>query len=196
LILTIIALIVLWAYSFGPLAQKIAPRPRVNPASLKATPQRAIVVQESLAFDVFHNRDAVENFYTIGFPQTWQRQSNSSAGGYKFTFFDGIGTIDLMDVPDNTTLELFVLSQQEPILKKNITGYHRIDYMKLSINGNDTYQLIYRSTLNGTDYQTVKDFIAGQDQAAVITLSTVPDSFEVRQPVFRAVLESFHWENK
>jgi hypothetical protein len=196
LILATIALIVLWAYSFGPFAQKTKPRHRVNPISLKTTPRHAIVAQESLAFDNYRNRDVTENFYTISFPQTWQRQVNNIVGGYKFTFTDGIGTSDLMDVPDNTTLELFVLSQQEPILKKTINGYNRINYKKLSINGNDAYQLIYRSTLNETDYQTMKDYIVGQDQAAVITLSTLPDSFETRQPVFRAVLESFHWENK
>ncbi len=193
-ILTIIALAVLWAYSFGPFSRVVTIR--VNPASLNPTPQQNIVESKSISFNVYHNRDLSENFYTIKFPQTWQPKQNSSAGSYHFIFDNGSGSTELQDISDNTTLELFVLSQQEPSLKKTIAGYSRINYQKISVNGNDSYQLIYHSTANGTDYETVRTYIAGLDHAAVVMLTSKQPDFANIQPLFGSILNSFQWENK
>jgi hypothetical protein len=83
-ILTIIALAILWLYSFGPLAgTRVA---KSNPASLKATSQQTVINGQNTALNVYHNRDLAENFYTIKFPQSWQLQTGSPAGSYHFVF--------------------------------------------------------------------------------------------------------------
>ncbi len=193
-ILTIVALAVLWIYSFGPLSG--VGTARVNPASLKPTPQQNVVAKNSVLFNIYHNKDLAENFYTIKFPQTWQLQPNSPAGSYRFAFENGSGATELIDAADNTTLELFVLSQQEPTLKKNVAGYNRINYKKLSINSNDAYQLTYQSIVSGADYKTVKTYIAGLDHATVVTLTALQSNFTNIQPFFTSILDSFQWENK
>ncbi len=191
-ILTIIALVVLWLYSFGPLAGiRIA---RSNPTSLKATSQQTAINGQNTVFSVYHNRDLAENFYTIKFPQSWQLQTSSPAGNYHFIFDKGNGSAELQDVADNTTLELFVLSQSEPNLKKTLTSYLRLDYKKISVNNNDAYQLTYQNAVNGQAYKTVKTYIAGLDHATVITLSSDKQSFTNLQPIFDFTLNSFQWE--
>ncbi len=193
-VLTLAALGVLWAYSFGPLSGVVTIQ--TNPESLKPTAQQAVVAEKNIAFNVYHSKDLVENFYTIKFPQTWQLQPKNPAGSYHFTFDNGIGSAELQDVADNTTLELFVLSQQEPNFKKTVAGYNRIGYQKLSINGNNAYQLTYRSTANGTTYETVKTYIAGTDHATVNTLTASQSNFANLQSLFTSILDSFQWENK
>ncbi len=193
-ILTILALIILWAFSLGPLSGVSSIK--TNPQSLKPTTQQTVIAHKDVAFNVYHNKDLIENFYTIKFPQTWQLQSSNQAGSYHFAFDNGSGSAELQDVTDNTTLELFVLSQQEPSLKKTVAGYSRINYQKISINGIDAYQLTYHSTTNGTDYETVKTYIVGQDHAAMVMLTAKQADFVNTQPLFESILNSFQWENK
>ncbi|MCL4400224.1 hypothetical protein M1506_03020 [Patescibacteria group bacterium] len=191
-VLSIIALVVLWMYSFGPLSGPSVVR--VNPSSLRSTLQQSAVGSQKVTFSVYHNRDLAENFYTVKFPQTWQLQPSSTAGSYSFTFSNGSGSAGLQDVADNTTLELFVLSQEEPGLKKTLSNYQRISYQKISVNGNDAYQLVYRSAASSTDYETVKTYITGQDHAGVVTLTAKQSDFANLQPLFMSILDSFQWE--
>jgi hypothetical protein len=193
-ILTLAALGVLWAYAFGPLSGTTVPK--ANPASLQPTPTQTTVNSQNVAFNAYHNRDLAENFYTIKFPQTWQSQPSTQVGSYEFAFGNGSGSVALQDVADNTTLELFVLSQDEPSFKKTLLGYGRINYQKISVNGNDAYQLTYHSTMNGMDYETVKTYITGMDHAAVVTFTAKQNDFMGMQPLFDSVLNSFQWENK
>jgi hypothetical protein len=193
LILTLVALAALAIYAFVPSLNRIGPQ--VNPASSKSTPEQVAVGSKSAVFNAYHNKDVTENFYTIKFPQDWQAQPSRPAGSYSFTFADGTAKSELMDVPDNTTLELFVLSQQKPKLQAT-PGYKETDYQKLSVNGNEAYQLTYSSNSGGEDYITTKTYITGQDQAAVITLTVRQKDLASLQDSFKSVINSFQWENK
>jgi hypothetical protein len=99
-----------------------------------------------------------------------------------------------MDVADNTTLELFVLSQDEPKLKTSVAGYKRVNYQKIQVNGSDSYQLTYTSTQNGATYQTIRTYITGADKAGVITLTADAAQSATFSPMFAAIVSSFHWE--
>lgn len=102
----------------------------------------------------------------------------------------------LIDVPDNSTLELFILSQQEPQFKKTISGYHRIDYKKLSVQRNEAYQLTYQSRKDNETYETLRTYIAGSDQAGVITFTVKQSSFNEIYPLLNSIIQTFRWENK
>lgn len=194
-ILTLAALGYLTYYSFGP-SSTTNIGPQVNPESLKPT-QTTAVSQNNETLNVYHNKDIAENFYTISIPQSWQNSSSTPrAGEYDFIFSDGAARVELMDVPDNSTLELFVLSQEEPQLKNLLTGYKRIDYRKLNISGNDAYQLTYLSDVNGTKFESIRTYIAGSDQAAVITFSLPETMAASKKNTFSLVINSFSWENK
>jgi hypothetical protein len=192
MVVAVVALVAVWAYSLGPLAGKRTAK--VNPASLRSTSQQANVGRTNVAFGVYHNRDLAENHYTIKFPESWSMQPANRPGSYHFTFDGGSASAELIDVPDNSTLELFVLSQEEPRLKKSVTGYSRIEYQKAAVNGNEAYRLTYGGTVQGGDYETIRTYVAGQDQAAVVTLSARRDRLPDQQPVFGLILDSFRWE--
>jgi hypothetical protein len=147
-------------------------------------------------FNAYHNKDLKENYYTIQIPQDWQVQAGKNQGSYAVSFTNGNGVFELMDVPDNSTLELFVLSQDEPKLRTSLAGYNRTDYKKISVNGNEAYELIYTSKINGETLQTDRIYISGQDHAELITLTAKQQDFQNLQPLFTSIVNSFQWENK
>jgi len=186
-IVAVVALVVLYLYSFGPLAkQRHAARPR--PESLKPA---AGAVQGTVAF---HNRDAHENYFGITVPKAWQVKAGDKPGSYSFSFGAGTGTVELMDVPDNSTLELYVLSQDEPRLKAAVPGYARDDYRKQTVGGIETFRLSYQSSAGGTEYENVREYVTGQDMAGVMTF-TVPRADSVSRPAVDSVIAGFRWEN-
>jgi hypothetical protein len=188
---TMIALVIVYLYSFGSLAnhrQTVQP----NPESLKPTIGQGVIQGMS----EYHNKDLKENYYRIAFPQTWQVKSGTALGSYLFSLNAGTGSIELADVPENSTLELFVLSQEEPRLKKEVLGYERKSYQKLTIDGSDACQLSYSSTLNGEQYENVRTYVSGQDRAGVVTVTAPEKEFASLAQDMDAVVNSFQWENK
>ncbi|MCX5704334.1 MAG: hypothetical protein NT066_07610 [Candidatus Omnitrophica bacterium] len=190
IILTIVAIMILYLYSFGPLANR-RHAVRLNPASLKPTTRQI----SSHVINVYHNKDSKENFYRIAFPQNWQVKAGTAAGSYHFSFNGGVGSVELVDVPDNSTLELFILSREEPRLKKNVSGYERKSYKKITINGYDTYQLEYSSILKGYRYENIRTYITGQDMAGVVTITMPEKASASFAKTVNAVITSFKWEN-
>jgi len=190
-LLTLVALGGLAFYTYGPASHPVGPT--VNPASLKPTPTQNNISSSTSAVNTYHNRDLMENFYTIQFPQSWQLGPNQP-GSYSLTFNGGTAKVETMDVPDNSTLELYVLSQDEPKLKSSLTGYKRVNYQKLSVNGSNAYQLTYTITVNGTSYQTIRTYITGADKAGVITLAADANQATALAPTFSLVINSFRWE--
>lgn len=191
IILAVIALGIVYLYSFGPLAnQRQVVQP--NPESLKPTTGQV----SSQGMTEYHNRDLKENYYRIDLPQSWQVKSGAALGSYLFSSNAGKGSAELADVPENTTVELFVLSQEEPRLKKEVPGYERKSYQKLTTGGSDSYELKYASTLNGEQYENVRIYITGQDRAVVITMTVLQKEFTSLSQVVDAVVASFKWENQ
>jgi hypothetical protein len=191
-ILTLVAIGGLTFYAFGPGSAGHV-TPTINPSSLKPSPVTSTATSTTLAVSAYHNRDLAENYYTIQFPQAWKLGPNQP-GGYAFTFSGGTAKVETMDVADNTTLELFVLSQDEPKLKISLTAYKRVDYKKIQVNGSDAYQLTYTSIQNGATYQTIRTYITGADKAGVITLTSDANQSATLAPIFTSIVSSFHWE--
>jgi hypothetical protein len=192
LVLTLVALGYLAFYTFAP-ASLTHPGPQVNPESLKPSPA-ASAGRNTTTLQAFHNKDLAENFYTVSVPKYWMIQSSASPGEYDFVFTGGMAKTELMDVPDNTTLELFVLSQQEPMLKKSLSSYTRISYQRLNVSGNDAYQLAYLSNVNGAESETIRTYVAGADHAAVISFSLPQATIVKMQGEISLVIGSFSWE--
>jgi hypothetical protein len=199
--LTLVALLALGLYSFGPSRQGRRPSASVPttlspPASVKPTLEPAAPANGTPMLAGYHNRDVTENYYSIEVPQQWQAQTGKNLGSYDFSFAGGSGTVELMDVPDNSTLTLYVLSQEEPRLKKALAEYQRQDYRKIEVDGNEAHQLVFDSRTDAGVVRTVRTYIAGQDRAAVVTLAAPLDAFPGAQAAFSAVLASFRWENR
>lgn len=189
-ILTLVALGGLIFYTYGPASHPIGPT--VNPTSLQPTPNQNNGGSNS-AVNTYHNRDLVENFYTIQFPRDWKLEP-VQPGEYVFSFSQGAASVETMDVPDNSTLELFVLSQDEPKLKSSFSGYTRLNYKTLLVQGNSAYQLVYTIVKNGVSYQTTRTYISGADKSGVITLSADASQATAFAPIFDSIMNSFQWE--
>ncbi len=205
-ILTILSLVILAMFSFGPWSN-IRKQSGINPSSLnpvQQSPQNSISPQNKSYLDsnrivdlnAYRNVDVKENYYQVSIPKNWQVTAGNKPGGYLINFTGGSGQIGLMDVPDNTTLELFLLSQEEPRLKKAVSNYQRLDYQKITINGSEGYELTYSSEANQNKSKTIIAYIAGQDNAGVISFSAPLDNFINLQPIFDKVINSFYWQNK
>jgi hypothetical protein len=195
LILTVAALVLLYLFTLGPLYQN-ANTIVANPDSLKAAKAETITVgQQPLAFNQYHNRDLVENYYTVKLPTDWQMQKSEGKGGYVIKKDNATITIELMDVPDNSTLELYVLSQQEPGFEAS-PGYKRLSYAATTINGNQDCRLVYTAKRDGKSWQFRRDYIAGADRAIAASLEAPQGEFAGYAPVYEAVLGSFGWDVK
>lgn len=201
LFLTVAALAVLYLYSFGPLAG-VRTAGNFNPASLhpsspsqSANPS-ASSTSTSEPYAAYHNKDIKENYYAVELPQGWQVSAGKDPGSYAVVAPNANAQVGLQDVPDNSTLELYILSQDEPKLKTSLLAYSRVDYKKTSINGNDAYELIYTSKIGNDVVETVRTYISGQDHAGLIVLNSKQQDFQSLQPIFNSIIGSFNWENK
>ncbi|MDE2037725.1 MAG: hypothetical protein KGI69_00675 [Patescibacteria group bacterium] len=200
--LTVIALIIVYLYSFGPLAG-LRTALSINPASQKpiivnqnapvtgggaaaTTTANVALVQE------FKNRDMVQNYYHVSLPADWHATS-TKPGEYAVSYPGGSGTIGLIDIPDNSTPELFILSQQEPALKK-LPGYSKVSYASTTVNGNISYKLVYDALDNGVAMTHERAYITGQDHAALIDLSAPASAWPNMSGAIEAVIGSFHWD--
>jgi hypothetical protein len=196
LILTLVALVVLYLYSFGPWAG-VRASGNFNPASLRLSDANSLsAVNKSETFGTYQNKDVKENYYVIQLPRDWRVSTGKDPGSYAIAAANANVQLGLMDVPDNSTLELYVLSQDEPRLRQSLAGYSRIEYTKESINGNEAYRLIYVSRVGGDTYQTIREYIAGQDHAALMVLTSKQSYFPNMQPTFNSIINSFNWQNK
>ncbi len=192
LLLTVLALGYVTIYTFSP-STLMQTGPHVNPESIK--PTFTNTTENATSLKTYHNRDVDQNFYAISVPSTWAfDSSNQQVGGYRFNFLGGTAKTQLMDVADNTTLELMVLSQEEPKLKATLPGYRQITSQKLTINGNDAYQLTYQTTIAGITYQTTQYYVSGPDHAAVITFTSLQAQADALANEFNLVIRRFIWE--
>ncbi len=209
-VLTLIALAILSLVSFGPWSGA-RHAGRMNPASLTpigtqtaaapsttaqpaatqpTTTPPATIDAAPVTVRSYSNRDVRENRYSLSIPASWQLTAGSTPGSYALHFDGGSGTVELRDVPDNSTLELFILSQEEPRLKRSITGYERTGYRQLTIHGTSAYELRYR----GQALEVVRTYITGADNAAMLTFASPSTPSAAALAAFDAVCQSFHWE--
>jgi hypothetical protein len=214
-VLTLIALAILSLVSFGPWS-KNRHAAQMNPASLTPTAtqtavppsttaqtatrqtataqptatQAAAIDAAPVALRSYSNRDVRENRYSLSIPESWQLTAGTTPGSYALHFDGGSGMVELRDVPDNTTLELFILSQEEPKLRRSTPGYERTGYRQLTIHGASAYELRYR----GQALEVVRTYITGADNAAMLTFTTSGAPSDAALASFAAVCQSFRWE--
>jgi hypothetical protein len=143
-----------------------------------------------VALRSYSNRDVRENRYSLSIPASWQLTAGTTPGSYALRFDGGSGIVELRDVPDNTTLELFILSQEEPKLKRSTPGYERTGYRQLTIHGASAYELRYR----GQALEVVRTYITGADNAAMLTFTSPGAPSAAALASIDAVCQSFNWE--
>jgi hypothetical protein len=141
----------------------------------------------------YHNKDKRKNYYAVSFPTDWQVHS-SNHGQYDISH-DGItGYLKLLEIPNDTTLQLYILGQIEPKLKKELKGYKRIDYRDILVNGAEGFQLEYEYKIGKVKYGSFTDFISGEDNACIISFTSNRKIFQEQIKNFKSIIYTFKWE--
>jgi hypothetical protein len=194
LILTIVVILLLVLFAFG--SRLKGESTKFNPSALKTSDSLMVSVDDSLmSYAIYHNKDKRENFYTVRFPSTWKITS-SKPGEYDISYQGATGYLKLMDIPDDTNLQLYILSQIEPKLKKELRGYKRIDYRDIVVNGTEGFQFEYEYSVGKERWSTFTDYISGVDNACTISFTSKHSMFPKQITNFKKVIYTFRWEQK
>jgi len=198
IILTVLGLVVLILVSCGPTTgDRKTPEPGPapeNPISSAQPEPAPPAAPPSPVYNTYNNVDVTENHYQVAVLQDWHVTAGSAPGSYSLDFPGGNGSVRLVDVPANMTLEQFVLNREEPRLKRSVAGYQRLEFRGGELDGLQLYELAYDGPINPR-IRTISDYIDGPDRVAVITLSSVASDFSKLRLEFNLLIDSFRWTN-
>ncbi len=179
----VVALIAFSLYTFG----SFSTTPK---ASTKVEPVKNLI---SSTTSTFENHDKPENYYSIQFPSEAKVEHGDRPGSYTAIFRQGISTVELVDIPDNSNIQLYILTQDESTLKSSLQNYSRVSFNEFKVGGNRAWDLTYTWKNATLVMESMKTFVEGPDNAAVITFSGPSREFGQSNSTINSVLESFRW---
>ena len=153
----------------------------------------------SISMSIFENREKTENFYSIQFPSNSTVLHGNDSGSYVAKFSRIIFSVDLIDIPDNSNINIYAITQLKPSLQESLKNFNLIGFKQLKLGGQRAWELIYtwRNTTQNTE--SVKTLVEGSDNAAAITFSWPQQQYShqiINSTVVKPVLASFHWTPK
>jgi hypothetical protein len=147
----------------------------------------------------YENRDKPENYYSIQLPRNAVVEHGKDPGSYiiRLPLSTAAFSVGLIDVPDTSNVQLYMLTQEEPSLKSSLQHYKLIKSNQVTIGRSRAWDLIYTWKNSTIPMESVKTFVEGSDNAAVITASDSAPAF-IKNSDFLAnqVLQSFRWLGK
>lgn len=177
-------------YTFG--SQSTAPRPgtKENPVNSGAASSGGATVS------TFVNRENPGNLYSIQFPSKASVEHGNTSGSYIAKLPQGVFSVQLVDIPDTSNVQLILLTQIQPALKSSLQDFNRVGYNQFTVGGHRAWGLTY-TWKNGTiGMESIKAVVEGSDHAAAITFSGPRQGFGdqiTNSTVIRPVVGSFHW---
>jgi len=152
---------------------------------------------KSIQMVAYQNRERPENFYSIQFPSYANVLHGNQSGSYTAKLPHGIFSVELVDIPDTSNVELNFLTKVKPALESSVRDFHQISFNPLSIGGSRAWDLTYAWKNSTTEMESSKIFVEGADMAAAITYSglrqQLMDHQDINSTVIQPVLQSFHW---
>jgi hypothetical protein len=205
-------------YSFGSYSTSPKAGTKIQPVRMSASAPAGVVNKRLLqqqqenpnstlsqfpttaaAMNTYENRDKPENYYSIQFPSNAVVEHGKDSGSYVIKLPSNTATfsVGLLDVPDTSNVQLYMLTQEEPSLKSSLQHYKLIKSNQFTIGGNRAWDLIYTWENSTVPMESVKTFVEGSDNAAVLTASASAPEFIKNSDVFaNQVLQSFRWLGK
>ena len=141
----------------------------------------------------YENKDIPENYYSINFPSKFVVKHGDKPGSLISDVTNATFTVNLQDIPDDSTLILYVLTNIEPSINASQSNYQRTNFEKFDINNNKALELSYSYENLTKPIKSIKTFIEGQDQAAVITFTSPSKEYLSYNSTVNNVLNSFQW---
>jgi hypothetical protein len=198
-------------YSFGSYSPSPKTGTKIQPVRISASAPAGVdnssnnnkkliqAQQENLTMSTYENRDKPENYYSIQFPRNAVVEHGKDAGSYTIKLPSNAATfsVGLLDVPDTSNVQLYMLTQEEPSLKLSLQHYKLIKSSQLTIGGNRAWDLLYTWQNSTIPMESTKTFVEGSDNAAVITASaSTPQFIKNSDSLVNQVLQSFRWLGK
>jgi len=189
------------SYSPGPKAgTQIAPDTSTSPITNAGIKNASILSPQStngFQMSSFENKDKQENYYSIEFPSVSTVVHGKDLGSLEAKLPQGIvASTGLVDIPDTSDVQNFILTQVEPSLKSSLANYQRISIDQSSIGERKSWTLTYTWDNKTTqeNMKTVKTFIGGQDNTAEIEFSATSKNLaDGYNSIILLVTKSFQW---
>jgi len=158
-----------------------------------ASQHNASSTNSTMVLNVFENRDKAENYYSIQFPANAEVTHGNKSGSYIARLNNGLITSRFQDISDTTTVQLYILSQDEPSLKSSLQDYKQVSFKQLTIAGQRAWSVAY-TWKNGTEQmESSRTYVEGPDESMVIEFTSSVDQFSQNNSLINAVTESFRW---
>ena len=185
-------------YSFGSYFSSSSPKTGTKAEPVNNSGSNVDLTRnKSIQMIAYENREKPENFYLIQFPSNANVLHGNKSGSYTAKLSHGIFSVDLVDIPDNSNVELYLLTKVKPALESSIKNFNQISFNQLSIGGNRAWDLTYAWKNSTAEMESIKTFVEGSDEAAAITYSGLRQQFvdnqNINSTVIQPVLKSFHW---
>jgi hypothetical protein len=143
--------------------------------------------------NIYENRDKRENYYSIKFPAAAAVVHGDKAGSYVARTNDGLFTSRLQDIPDDTNVQLYILTHDEPQLNSSLTAYGQVSFNQLTIGQQRGWNLVYTWKNGTSEMESARTYVEGPDEAMVIEFTAPAQEFAKNEPLMTAVRESFQW---
>ena len=150
----------------------------------------------SIKMATYENREKPENFYSIQFPNSIRVVHGKEPAEYLGKSLQGTFSVELIDIPDDSNVELFILTNIKPSLESSLDSFKQINFSPLSIDGHRAWELAYTWKNNTTPMTSLKTIVEGADEANAITYSGELKQFinqGLNSTLIQPVLKSFHW---
>jgi hypothetical protein len=144
----------------------------------------------------YENREKLENFYSIQFPNSIRVLHGNDPGDYVAKSSQGTFSVELIDIPDDSNVELFILTNIKPTLESSLDNFKQTNFTPFSINGHRAWELAYTWNNNTTPMTSIKTIVEGADEANAITYSGEYEQLidqNLNSTLIQPVLRSFHW---
>jgi hypothetical protein len=181
-------------YTFGSNSTEPKPGTKANPVNSVA--QVGSAGPASSTASTFVNRENPGNFYSIQFPTKASVEHGNGSGSYIAKLPQGVFSVQLVDIPDTSDVQLILLTQIQPALKSSLQDFNRVGYNQFTVGGHRAWDLTYTWKNATIGMESIKSIVEGSDHAAAITFSGARQMFgdqNTNSTVIRPVVESFHW---
>jgi hypothetical protein len=144
--------------------------------------------------NIFENRDKRENYYSIEFPAEATVVHGDKAGSYVAKIKDDyVFASRLQDIPDDTNVQLYILTHDEPQLRLSLKDYAQVSFQQLTVGQHRAWNLVYTWKNGTSDMESARTYIEGPDEAMVIEFTAPTQAFAKSESLMTSVRESFRW---
>ncbi len=202
LVIGVAVVIAFSLYSFNPFlaapkaGTKIEPAKNlvslVNPSN-NTIQQNLPMPSGASKMSVFENHDSAGNYYSIQFPSEANVEHGEKPGSFIARLSQSTLSVELVDIPDNSNVQLHILTQDEPSLKSSLQDYNRVSLNQIKIGDTRSWNLVYMWKNGTSGMESMKTFVEGSDNAALITFSGPSQEFGQSNSTINSVMESFRW---